>query len=70
MCSTRADNNSRKWRLRCGCQFPWWAFALTCVQLRLITLLGNCGCVWVASFLGVPPALLVPLVDCYLQLKQ
>jgi hypothetical protein len=23
MCSTRADNNSRKSRLRCGCQFPW-----------------------------------------------
>jgi hypothetical protein len=25
----------------------------TCVQLRLITILGNCGCVAVASFLGV-----------------
>jgi hypothetical protein len=25
MCSTQADNNSRKSRLRCGCQFPWCA---------------------------------------------
>jgi hypothetical protein len=25
----------------------------TCVQLRLITILGNCGCVAVATFLGV-----------------
>jgi hypothetical protein len=25
MCSTRADNNSRKSRLRCGCHFPWCA---------------------------------------------
>jgi hypothetical protein len=29
MCSTQADNNSRKLRLRCGCQFPWCALALT-----------------------------------------
>jgi hypothetical protein len=28
--------------------------SVTCVQLRLITVLGNCGCVAVASFLGVP----------------
>jgi hypothetical protein len=28
MCSTQADNNSRKLRLRCGCQFPWWGLAL------------------------------------------
>jgi hypothetical protein len=28
MCSTQADNNSRKLRLRCGCQFPWCALAL------------------------------------------
>jgi hypothetical protein len=43
--------------------FPWVAlpfpqFALlhsvTCVQLRLITILGNCGCVTVASFLVCP----------------
>jgi hypothetical protein len=28
--------------------------SVTCVQLGLITILGNCGCVAVASFLGVP----------------
>jgi hypothetical protein len=27
--------------------------SVTCVQLRLITILGKCGCVAVASFLGV-----------------
>jgi hypothetical protein len=30
--------------------------SVTCVQLRLITILGNCGCVAVATFLGVPSA--------------
>jgi hypothetical protein len=36
--------------------FPQFALlhSVTCVQLRLITILGNCGCVTVASFLGVP----------------
>jgi hypothetical protein len=29
MCSTQADNSSRKFRLRCGCQFPWCALALS-----------------------------------------
>jgi hypothetical protein len=29
MWSTQADNNSRKLRLRCGCQFPWCVLALT-----------------------------------------
>jgi hypothetical protein len=28
MCSTQVDNNSRKLRLRCGCQFLWCALAL------------------------------------------
>jgi hypothetical protein len=28
MGSTKADNNSRKSRLRCGCQFPWFALGL------------------------------------------
>jgi hypothetical protein len=28
MCSTQADGNSRKLRLRCGCQFPCCALAL------------------------------------------
>jgi hypothetical protein len=28
MWSTQADNNSRKLRLRCGCQVPWCALAL------------------------------------------
>jgi hypothetical protein len=23
MCSTQADNSSGKFRLHCGCQFPW-----------------------------------------------
>jgi hypothetical protein len=35
MCSTQADSNSRKLRLRCGCQFPWCILALrilVCVQ--------------------------------------
>jgi hypothetical protein len=39
------------------------------VQLSLITILGNCGCVAVASFFGVPPplnSLLSTVVDlCY-----
>jgi hypothetical protein len=34
--------------------------SVTCVQLRLITILGNCGCVAVASFLGVPSPLDFP----------
>jgi hypothetical protein len=29
MCSTQADNSSRKFQLRCGCQFPWCALGLT-----------------------------------------
>jgi hypothetical protein len=29
MCSTQADNNSWKLRLRCGCHFLWCALALT-----------------------------------------
>jgi hypothetical protein len=35
--------------------FPQFALlhSVTCVQLRLTTILGNCGCVAVASFLGV-----------------
>jgi hypothetical protein len=39
--------------------FPQFALLhlLTCLQLRLITILGNRGCVAVASFLGVPSAL-------------
>jgi hypothetical protein len=31
--------------------------SVTCVQLRLITILGNCGCVAVANFLRVPSPL-------------
>jgi hypothetical protein len=36
--------------------FPQFALlhSVICVQLRLITILLNCGCVTVASFLGVP----------------
>jgi hypothetical protein len=45
---------------------PFRQFALlhsvTCVELRLITILGNCGCVVVASFLGVSSPL--KLVGC------
>jgi hypothetical protein len=43
-------------------QFPQYALlhTVTCVQLRLITILGNCGCVAVASFLGVPSPLVSP----------
>jgi hypothetical protein len=57
-------------------QFPQYALphSVTCVQLRLITVLGNCGCVAVASFLGVPAPLdraatvisTMQLVCCYL----
>jgi hypothetical protein len=36
-----------------SCQFAL-LHSVTCVQLRLITILGNRGCVAVASFLGVP----------------
>jgi hypothetical protein len=37
--------------------FPQFALfhSVTCVQLRLITILGNRGCVAIASFLGVRP---------------
>jgi hypothetical protein len=40
-------------------RFPQFALLLsvTCVQFRLITVLRNCGCVAVASFLGVPSVL-------------
>jgi hypothetical protein len=31
--------------------------SVTCVQLRLIAILGNCGCVAVVSFLRVPSPL-------------
>jgi hypothetical protein len=36
--------------------FPQFALlnSVACVLLKLITVLGNCGCVAVASFLGVP----------------
>jgi hypothetical protein len=45
----KGEGSSRKLR----CRFH----SVTCVQLRLITNLGNCGCVAVASFLGVPSPL-------------
>jgi hypothetical protein len=40
-------------------QFPQFALlhSVTCVQLRLIIILGNCCCVAVASVLGVPSLL-------------
>jgi hypothetical protein len=44
---------------------PFLQFALlrsvTCAQLRLITILGKCGCVAVASFLGAPSPLVSTL---------
>jgi hypothetical protein len=44
---------------RVALPFPQFALlhSLTCVKLRLLTILGNCGCVGVASFLSVPPVL-------------
>jgi hypothetical protein len=51
MCSTQADNSSRKLRLRCGCQFPWCAAALRVHVLKSVagkrigkTLQGNSHC--------------------------
>jgi xanthine dehydrogenase iron-sulfur cluster and FAD-binding subunit A len=43
--------------------FPQFALlhSVACVQLRLTTILGNCGCVTVASFLGDPSPLLSAL---------
>jgi hypothetical protein len=40
--------------------FPQFALlhTVTCVQFWLLTILGNCGCVAVANFLGVPSPLL------------
>jgi hypothetical protein len=32
ICSIQAGNNSRKLRLRCGCQFPWCTLGLTATQ--------------------------------------
>jgi hypothetical protein len=50
--------------------FPFPQFAvlhsITGVQLRLITVLGNCGCVVVSSFLGVPsPLMWQPVSHAY-----
>jgi hypothetical protein len=41
--------------------FPQYALlhSVTCVQLRLTTILGNCGCVAVARFLGVTSPLML-----------
>jgi hypothetical protein len=37
MCSTQADNSSRKLRLRCGCQFPRCAIVLTVNSNNFLT---------------------------------
>jgi hypothetical protein len=46
--------------------FPQFVLILsvTCVHLRLITVLGNCGCVAVASFFGVPSPLVSQKGNC------
>jgi hypothetical protein len=46
-------------------QFPQFALlhSVTCVQLGLIAILGNCGCVTVASFLGVPSSLALSVTN-------
>jgi hypothetical protein len=59
--------------------FPQYAplHTVTCVQLGLITILGNRGCVAVASFLGVPSPIqvyeicrgLLPMQACTAELK-
>jgi hypothetical protein len=53
---------------------PFLQFALlhslTSVQLRLITILGNRGCVAVSSFLGVPSALQYQCFWFYLHLRR
>jgi hypothetical protein len=52
--------------------FPQFAqlHSVTCVELRLITILGNRGCVAVASFLGVPSPLVVGNISFFLRKKQ
>jgi hypothetical protein len=54
-------------------QFPQFAllYSVTCVQMRLITILGNCGCVAVSGFLGVSSSLefrfayfIISLTEC------
>jgi hypothetical protein len=34
MCSSQTDNNSRKLRLHCACQFPWCALGLNEASFR------------------------------------
>jgi hypothetical protein len=66
MHTLRARARQGNWQLngavqieKTATQFPQFALlqSVTYVQLRLIKILGNCGCVAVASFLGVPSSL-------------
>jgi hypothetical protein len=54
-------------------QFPQYELlhSVTCVQCRLITILGNCGCVAVVSFQGVPsPVHSVSKTQSFIVVKQ
>jgi hypothetical protein len=42
MCSTQADNSSGKFRLRCGCQFPWCALALKRRKREYVSRFSDC----------------------------
>jgi hypothetical protein len=56
--ATATSENCYQPELNTALPFPQYALlhSVTCVQLRLITILGSCGCVAVASFFGVPSA--------------
>jgi hypothetical protein len=43
MCSTQADNNSQKFQLGCGCQFPWCALPLKVKEIDFKKILSETG---------------------------
>jgi hypothetical protein len=55
-CSTQADNNSRKLRLRCGCQFRWCALALRATVSPGIAQPLNKGDIRLPTYLNVKDA--------------
>jgi hypothetical protein len=59
---TKETDNSNATAISENCYQPvssvWQLHLVTCVQPRLIIVLGNCNCLAVVSFLGVPSPLL------------
>jgi hypothetical protein len=63
----KGEGTPRKLATATALPFPQFALLhlVTCAELRLITILGNCGCVAVASFLGVPSTKEAAVVACF-----